>query len=67
VTSADINEPSPANHLEALEEMARYGITRVPIGYFHYKEYRYNNLADAVAQAKRDEGSNPSARTFPSN
>jgi hypothetical protein len=38
---------------EAKDEMAKYGITRVPINYFHYKQYRYTNLADAVAQAKR--------------
>ena len=38
---------------EAKDEMAKYGITRVPIDYFHYKQYRYTNLADAVAHAKR--------------
>ena len=51
----------PANHEEAsptfgryaAEEMAKYGITRVPTDYFHYKEYRYTSLADAIAQAKR--------------
>lgn len=36
-------------------EMARYGITRVPVDYFHYNGFRYTNLKDAVAQAKRDE------------
>ena len=36
-------------------EMAKYGITRVPIDYFHYQEFRYTNLRDAVAQAKRDQ------------
>jgi len=38
---------------EASDDMARYGITRIPVEYFHYKQYRYTNLADAVAQAKR--------------
>jgi len=38
---------------EARDDMARYGITRIPVEYFHYKQYRYTNLADAVAQAKR--------------
>jgi|GEM_PF-2715083 len=37
-----------------VEEMASYGITCVPIDYFHYGPYRYTNLEDAVAQAKRD-------------
>ena len=36
------------------EEMERYGITRVPVDYFHVGEYRYTVLADAVAQAKRE-------------
>jgi hypothetical protein len=52
---------TPANHREAgptvgddrAEDMAKYGITRVPTDYFHYKEYRYTRLDDAIAQAKR--------------
>ena len=35
-------------------EMARYGIVRVPADTFHYRQYRYAKLSDAVAQAKRD-------------
>jgi hypothetical protein len=38
----------------AAAEMHRYGITRVPADIFHYREYRYARLADALAQAKRD-------------
>jgi hypothetical protein len=34
--------------------LAEYGITRVPVDYYHYKEFRYTNLDDAIAQAKRD-------------
>lgn len=34
-------------------EMAKYGIARVSIDVFFYKEYRYTNLEDAIAQAKR--------------
>ena len=36
------------------EAMATLGIRRVPVDYFHYRNYRYTNLKDAVAQAKRD-------------
>jgi hypothetical protein len=36
--------------------MAKYGITRVPVDYFHYKEFRYTNLDDAIAQATRQNG-----------
>jgi hypothetical protein len=34
--------------------MAAYGITPVPVEYFHYKTFRYTNLEDALAQANRD-------------
>lgn len=34
--------------------MARYGITREPADRFHYREWRYSNLGDALAQARRD-------------
>jgi hypothetical protein len=39
------------------EAMAKYGIARVPVDYFHYKEFRYTNLDDAIAQATRQNGS----------
>lgn len=37
------------------EEMAKYGITRVPVDDFHYRQFRYTNLEDAIPQAKRDQ------------
>lgn len=40
--------------LSADEAMATFGIRCVPVDYFHYRNYRYTNLRDAVAQAKRD-------------
>jgi hypothetical protein len=46
---------SPADVTQA-QLMAKYGITRVPTDRFHYKFYRYTNLEDALAQAKRDVG-----------
>jgi len=33
--------------------MAEYGITRVPIDYFHVGGYRYTGLQEAIAGAKR--------------
>lgn len=39
------------NGLEA--EMRKYGIKRIPIDYFHINGFRYTDLKDAVAQAKR--------------
>lgn len=55
MTSADGEEASPALSPEAAEEMAKYGITRVPVDYFHYGEFSYTNLEDAIAQAKRQQ------------
>jgi hypothetical protein len=39
--SDDRKEINPAINPEAAEAMAKYGITRVPVDYFHYKEFRY--------------------------
>lgn len=33
--------------------MIKYGITNVPVDCFHVDGFRYGNLSDAVAQAKR--------------
>jgi hypothetical protein len=52
MTPADRNETSSAINPEATEEMAKYGITRVPIDYFHYKGYRYTNLDDATCSGE---------------
>jgi NH3-dependent NAD+ synthetase len=38
---------------EAVEEMAKYGIKYAQISQFLYGRYRYTNLADAIAEAKR--------------
>ncbi len=35
-------------------ELSKYGISRVSTDHFHYGEYKYTDLKDAVAQAKRD-------------
>ena len=45
----------PASQLapEVEETMAKYGITRVSVDQFHLGDYRYSNLRDAIAQAKR--------------
>ncbi len=57
MTSADQDKSNPSMSPEAAEEMAKYGITRVPADYFRLGEYRYTNLKDAVAQAKRQKRS----------
>lgn len=55
MTSTNRKNRRPAAEPEAKDEMVKYGITRVPVDYFHYKQYRYTNLADAIAQAKREQ------------
>ncbi|MGC8534920.1 MAG: hypothetical protein ACP5QR_05230 [Rhizomicrobium sp.] len=50
----NIKGASRAPSAPEVEEMAKYSITRVPVDYFHYRQYRYTNLEDALAQAKRD-------------
>ncbi len=53
MASKEIEESSPAVAPQATEEMAKHGITRVSVDYFYYGGYRYTNLEDAVAEAKR--------------
>jgi hypothetical protein len=40
------------------EMLAQFGITKVPAYQYHYREWRYSNLDDAIAQAKRDGAGN---------
>lgn len=49
--ASEIIKNGAEKRLEA--EMREYGITRVPIDYFHINGFRYTDLKDAVAQAKR--------------
>jgi hypothetical protein len=51
---SDTKKVVEADLLDTETEMAKYGIKRVPLDYFHYRQFRYTNLEDAVAQAKRD-------------
>ena len=50
----DSNQTTPLSP-ELVAEMAKYEITRVPADYFVYRSYRYTNLADALAQARREQ------------
>ena len=46
-----------AHTTDEAELMARFGITKVPTYRYHYRDWRYSNIDDAVAQAKRDAAS----------
>lgn len=39
---------------DTAQEMAKRGITCVPIDNFYYREFHYTNLQDAIAQSTRD-------------
>jgi hypothetical protein len=45
--------PTPLNKSLA-KDMATYGITRVPVDYYHFGVFRYTSLKDAIAEAKRE-------------
>jgi hypothetical protein len=47
--------PDRLPNRQATEEMAIYGITWVPVDYFHFGGFRYTSLAEAVAEAKRQQ------------
>jgi thiamine monophosphate synthase len=49
-----MSAPRSATNPAEAEEMAKYGIVLVPVDYFHYGKFRYTNLKDAIAQAKRE-------------
>ena len=58
--SVDFDATLPADqHIAA--EMAKYGITRIPVDYFYYKEFRYTRLDDAIAHARRQQHLPPDA------
>lgn len=55
MTGATQSGTRHAETLDELDEMARFGIARVPVDRFHFREFRYTNLKDAIAEAKRQE------------
>ena len=44
---------TPEMSPEETAEMTKFGISCTQIQQFHFGEYRYTNLRDAIAQAKR--------------
>ena len=54
MTSSQHREGPPVAP-DTADELATYGITRIPVDYFHVGKYRYSNLDDAIAEAKRRE------------
>lgn len=50
------------NATEEAEWLDQFGITKVPSYQYHYRGWRYSNLADAIAQARRDIALSPSSQ-----
>lgn len=48
---------SKKNITKYFEDAEKYGIECFPVDCFHYREFRYTSLSDAIAQARRDEES----------
>ena len=55
MASADPKKSNPTPDSEDAKAMETYGITRVPVDYFHFGGFRYTNLKDAIAEAKRQQ------------
>lgn len=51
--------PRASNLSETELEMAKHGITHTTVDYFHYRQFRYTNLKDALNQARRQENEMP--------
>lgn len=49
-----VNKSSSTNSPKVNDELTPFGITRIPVDYFCYREFRYTNVKDAVGQAKRE-------------
>ena len=37
-------------------DLEKYGITRFPVYFYQFGQYKYSNLKDAIAQAERGDG-----------
>ncbi len=52
-TGVDVTSETLVQKSQA-DEASDYGITTSQVTYYHYGVYRYTNLKDAIAEAKRD-------------
>ena len=59
--SPRIQEPRPQSGEGLPEAMVAYGISCIPVDYFHWNGFRYSTLKDAVAAARRADTGAPTA------
>ena len=55
MASAAPKNSSPSLSPADAKTMETHGITRVPVDYFYFGGFRYTNLKDAVAEARRQQ------------
>lgn len=55
MNATDHERDDQARAMEIDGKLALCGIRRVRVDYFHWRDFRYASLADAVAQAKRSQ------------
>ncbi len=55
MTSSDQTTASSSFSPDETAAMAKLGIICAPVDYFYFGGFRYTNLKDAIAQAKRQE------------
>ena len=54
MTAQAPKEKAETSKKSTKDELSKYGISRVSTDHFHYENYKYTDLKDAIAQAKRD-------------
>ena len=55
MTSQNIQQKISGVTPEDAETMTKYGIKLLKTAYYHYRDFRYSNLKDAIAQAIHDQ------------
>jgi hypothetical protein len=55
MSDSDKTAPVENRDTDTAEEILKLGITRVPVDVFRLGDFRYTNLKDAIAQAKRQQ------------
>lgn len=53
MSSSTSPEPTHIAESETDAEMKRYGIIQVPAHFYEFGGYRYTNVKDAIAEARR--------------
>ena len=58
MTDENRNNTHSTMGVDDIKEMQKFEITRTPVDYFYVGKYRYTDLKDAIAQARRQNSIN---------